>query len=216
MKRCLLFAFLLPNFCVSQDTITNNILTTKKFVKGIYVTFREFKENSPSILEDFIIKADTSEFERYELLVPNSKKKFRNVCGFSDGESVFINAQTYEQRAYFVKMLILGKITYFEDARAKTKIIGMNNAAVGHLLGGIIVASILYAEAAKRSVKNPGFVVYMPDDDGRPFILETKTLRSILKEGDPELSKNYQEESDKNNHKVLIKYILEFNRRHHD
>lgn len=216
MKLCFLFALLLPNFCVSQDPTTNNILTTKKFVKGIYVTFREFKENAPSILEDFIIKADTSEFERYELLVPNSKKKFRNIYGFCDGESVFINAQTYEQSAYFVKLLILGKIIYFEDARAKTKIIGMNNAAVGHLLGGIVVAPFLYAEAAKRSVKNPGFVVYMPDDDGRPFILESKTLRSILKEGDQELNKNYQQEPEKNNHKVLIKYILEFNRRHHN
>ncbi len=199
--------------CFSQDSTTNNILTTKKFNRGIYVTFKEFKENSPSITDGFIVSADTSKYDRYTLLVPDSKKKFRNIYGFSDGESIYINAQTYEQNTYFVKILMLGKVIYFEDKRAKTKILGMNNGAIGHLLGGMVLAPILYSEAANRSSKNPGFVIYIPDNDGRPFILEKKTLMSILKEGDKELYHRYKLEENKNDFNILMNYLIQFNNR---
>lgn len=32
----------------AQDSVTNDILTTKKLRKGIYLTFKELKENSPA------------------------------------------------------------------------------------------------------------------------------------------------------------------------
>ncbi len=92
----------------------------------------------------------------------------------------------------------------------------MNNGAIGHLLGGMVLAPILYSEAANRSRKNPGFVIYMPDNDGRPFILEKKTLLSILKEGDKELYYKYKLEENKNDFTILMNYVIEFNKRNKD
>jgi hypothetical protein len=202
-----------PAAAQAQDTVTNDILTTKKFRRGIYSSFRDFRENSPAFMEDFHVEADTGKFDRYHLFLTSKKKKIWNVYGFSDGESIFINAQTYGQKNYFVRLLLLGSICYFEDARAKASIIGSNSFAKGAVWGGIIVGAIVSEAAASNAAKNPGWVIYLPDNDGQPFILDFRTLESILKEKDPSLHKEYKKLDNKKDFKVIMEYVLEFNSR---
>ncbi|MFM8912011.1 MAG: hypothetical protein ACKOE6_03690 [Flammeovirgaceae bacterium] len=215
--RCLAIAFCavtsFPCALMSQDSLTNNILTTNKFRKGIYSSFRDFRDNSPTFTEDFHVVSDTGKFDRYHLYSTSKKKKIWNVYGFSDGEGVFINAQTYGQKNYFVRILLLGSICYFEDARAKASVIGSNSFAKGAVWGGFFVGAIVSEAAASHAAKNPGWVIYLPDDDGQPFILDFRTLGSILKEKDHTLFKEYEKLENKKDFKVIIEYVAQFNAR---
>ena len=177
--------FCFPILAISQDSVTNNILSTKKFRKGIYYSFKEFRDNSPSTTNEFRVEADSSKFDRYKLLSATNKK-IKNVYGFCDGSYLYLNARTYGQGSYFVRILALGKIIYFEDKRGK------KNAFAN---------------------ENPGWVIYMADETGEPFILDHVTLSSILKEADPQLNQEFKSRKDKNRFDVLVDFMNQFNQK---
>ena len=214
MKLILLLGGIVISFCCSsQDSLTNNILTTKKFVKGIYLTYKEFKENSPSIRNSFNIILDSGDFVRYRLT--NAKgKKIRRVYGFSDGIGVYLNAKVYDQTNYFVPLLALGDITYFED------FIGKRNAIASHtglvISFGIVGGIVAYGIGDSHAGSNPGWVVFIPDDDGNAYALSRKTLISILKQYDQDLLKEFIKEESPSSYKTLMKYLILFNQRNSD
>lgn len=199
---------LIASVCFSQDSTTNNILTTKKFNKGIYVTFKEFKENSPSIISNFNVKIDSGKFIRYRLY-DNKGKKIRRVYGFSDGINIYLNAKVYDQTNYFIPILALGKIIYFEDFVGKLSAVASKS---GLMMYGAIGGALAYAAGNYEAKRNPGWIIYMPDDDGNAYALSKQTLTSILKEYDKELLKRFKSEKNQSDYDTLMKYLVEFNR----
>lgn len=138
------FLLLLAVAAFSQDSTTNNILTTKKFRPGIYI-------------------------------------------------------------------LVIGKILYFDDFRAKRNAIANRT---GLTTFGLIGGAVSQGIGGSVARKNPGWVIYMPDDTGDAFILDRKTMNSILHEADPELFEKFKAEKEKNDYNLLLTYMLDFNTRH--
>ena len=203
-----IFLFVSIGVVAQNDSISNDILTTKKFRAGIFVKYAEFKTNSPSIEKGFTITADTGKYDRYVLHFDNHKK-IRNVYAFSDGKDLFINAKVYDQTNYFVKILVLGPITYFEDMRAK-KNIRSSAAIMGGIMGGI-VGAVAVTGAASIDPNNPGFIIYLPDEDGEAYALDKSNLMSIFKETNLELLKKFKAEKENSKPEVLLQYLIEFN-----
>jgi hypothetical protein len=202
--------FALTGFSVlaQLDSASNNIRTTLKFNIGIFEKYKDFKENKPSITTGFKIKIDSgSSYVRY-FLVDNQDRKIRNVYGFSDGEVLFVNAKVYGQSAYFVPILMRGEIFYFEDKIGKTNALAARSGALAFgLVGGLSA----YLAATPQAVRNPGWIIYFPDDDGNAYALSRQTIKSILKENNPKLLTQFEQEQNKNDYTVLIKYLKLFN-----
>lgn len=196
---------------LGQDSVTNDILTTIKFRKGIYQLADDFKSNTPARTDEFKLEPYEGNFVRYRLLVKD--KKVRYAYGCSDGKAIFINAKVYGQSNYFVPILILGPITYFEDQRAKnSELVG---SAVGYtLLGGVLIGAATGSLMSQNNTySHPGWIVYLPDKDGMAYPLESQSLISILEETDTELLEKFKQEK-KPDHAKMLDYVLEFNRRH--
>jgi len=192
-----------------NDSISNDILTTKKFRAGIFVTYAEFKANLPSIEKGFSIMADTGKYDRY-ILHFDKGKKVRNAYAFSDGKDLFINAKVYDQSNYFVKILFLGPITYFEDKRAKKKT-PASALVIGGVLGGAIGGALANAVVGVADPLNPGWIIYLPDEDGEAYVLDKTNLMSIFKEANLDLLKKFKGEKGNNQLEVLLYYVMEFN-----
>ncbi|MBI3220825.1 MAG: hypothetical protein HYZ44_15020 [Bacteroidetes bacterium] len=209
--------FSIQSFAQS-DSLTDNILTTKKLRYGIYRTFNEFKSNSPGITSGFTISIDSGEFIRRRLR-DEKGKIIRRVYGFSDGLNIFLNARVYDQTNYFVPILALGKITYFEDFHGKANAIaahsGITTAGVwtGGIIGGVVGGTLAYAHGQDMAHRNPGWIIYMPDDDGYAYVLSKKTLSSILKQYDLNLLAEFNREKNQNDFATLMKYLIEFNQK---
>lgn len=216
-----IFLLLSLQSTAQTDSLTDNVLTTKKLRYGIYRTFNEFKSNSPSITSGFTISIDSGEFIRRRLR-DNKGKIIRRVYGFSDGLNIFLNAKVYDQTNYFVPILALGKITYFEDFHGKANAIanhsaiGTSGVLAGGIIGGAIGGVLAYSYGQDKAFRNPGWIIYMPDDDGYAYALSKKTLSSILKQYDIKLLADFNREKDQNDFDTLMKYMIEFNRRNSD
>lgn len=188
-----------------QDSVTNDIRTTPKFNFGIFEKYSDFKQNKPNITTGFKIRIDSgSAFVRYFLIDPRGKK-IKNVYGFSDGQALFINAQIYGQPNYFVPILMRGEIFYFEDEIGKTNALAANSGAA--YMFGMIGGMTSYLLSAPKASQNPGWIIYFPDEDGYAYALSRKTMKSILKDDNPELLQQFENESGKNQYEVLIKYL---------
>lgn len=211
---------------------TENVFLTRKLKKGIFFTYQQFKTNSPAETEDFTIKpgsegyfyipstfvnvaqvfpnktgSDTTElmFRLYDSRKKN--KQIKNAYAFSDGEHVYINTAMYQNHSdYYLKVLDMGRIIYMRDPI-------MNQATgvgTGLFVGGVVGGAIGYLSANKES---RGVIIFS-EDDGTPYILNKKTLTSILLNHDPELYKQYQQEQDMGDEAVMEKYVLLFNQLH--
>lgn len=200
----------------AQDSLTNDILTTRVFRKGIYRFADEFRTNSPGETGEFTVKYDTGKYEHFILY--QKGKKVRYMYGFSDGKAVYLNAKVYGQTNYFVRILVLGPISYLEDRKAKESEYlkgALSTPIAGGFVGGAIVGGLASVAAVDYSADNPGWVVYLPDTDGKAYALDRATMESIMTEADPELLKRFEaeEKKSKQSHDVLMKYLLEFNQR---
>ena len=190
-----------------NDSISNDILTTKKYRAGIFVKYAEFKTNSPSIEKGFKITADTGKYDRY-ILHFNKGAKIRNAYAFSDGKDLFINAKVYDQSNYFVKILLLGPITYFEDKRAAKN---LNAAFFGASVVGALASVAATELLSTADPLNPGWILYLPDDDGEAYVLDKTNLQSIFKEANFDLLKRFKAEKENTKLEVLLRYVKEFN-----
>jgi len=195
------------SFAQTSDSLTNDILTTVKFRRGIYRSFEEFKTNAPSATEGFSIVnkrgAYKLEFEK--------GRKVKGIFGFSDGDTLYINnSRSYHDGGPFVKILIRGPIMYFEDFDSKAGVYGAYvYYGYGSLAnaGSIIAGSIALAQASKNS----GWIIYMPDGTGDGILLDKANLKSILKENNPALFDEFMQEENQKQLETLFKYVLKFN-----
>ena len=210
-----------------------NVFLTRKVKKGIYYTYQQFLTNSPPETEDFrcgpipgtfsymagyVIKSqpelrpnqtagDTTQL-MYMLYDSRKKnKRIKNAYAFSDGEHIYINSAMYQSHGdYYLKVLDMGRLIYTRDPI-------MNQASgfgTGAIVGGAIGGVIGYLSANKES---RGLIIFY-EDEGVPFVLNKRTMTSILLNHDPELYELYKQEKDLQDEAVMEKYVLLFNQRH--
>jgi hypothetical protein len=216
MKTPLPFlVFLFGSFCGrgQTDSITNDLLTTKKFRRGIFMDYEAFRKNRPTLDKGFKVVADTGKFDRY-YLVSEKGKKIRNVYGFSDGFDLYLNAQVYCDLNYYVKILLLGPLSYFEDKAGKSNALSSHRRAwrvVGFALGGVIGGAVGTLISSGRATGQAGWVIYLDDPDGQAYLFDAKTLLSIFKEKSPALYERLKSEREKGKFEILMQYMEEFN-----
>jgi hypothetical protein len=117
VRRLAMFfvAFASPVFFLcAQDSLSNNIVETKKFRYGIFESFNDFKTNTPTITSGFTIKYDSGKYIRATLRYDKGNK-VRRVYAFSDGVNLWVNARIYSDVNYFIPVLDIGPVIYFED-----------------------------------------------------------------------------------------------------
>lgn len=196
------------------DQATDSILTTKKLRPGVYLNVNEFKTNSPSVKENYSTYLNPGQFDFAFLYKVDPKGKrdyYSEAFGFCDGTDVFINAKSYNaDNNFFARLLILGPICYLEDDQQKLVPVAQK-VNVPRLSGSVLERTTSIEEIAKRN--NPGWIIYVPDDDGQPYALSHKTLASIFKEyGAEELSSKLKSEKNRYDVSILLKYVKDFNR----
>ena len=115
MKKRFLWGLILLAVAVTNSLAQGSLgqITSKKFEKGIYLSFQEYEKSSPSITDGFRLEMDTGKFDRYRL-IQFGKKKIAKPYMVCDGIGFYINAKTYVGWKYFVKVLVNGPILYFE------------------------------------------------------------------------------------------------------
>lgn len=212
MKKIFLLWFLL--FCAlcgwaQTDSITNNILTTKQFRSGLFIKFSQFKSNMPMINQGYTITEDSVN-DWYRIVFDKGQKR-QEVYAFSDGRFLYLNAKVYSEHAnYFVKIVMLGPIVYFEDAIGKTNVI-KNRVARGASFYAGITAAVVIRSLKLGPAKNPGWIIYLPDEDGEAYILDAKSLLSIFKEAKSELYDKLKADPLKDRFETQLNYLQLFN-----
>ncbi|CAM4204111.1 hypothetical protein [Gillisia hiemivivida] len=130
--------------------VANNDRTNKKIdfseglKKGLYYNFNNLLSNSPVDTLDYNTKliAETKKLQHYLVHYPNSRKRIKNLFGYSDGENIYLNATNYTQEEYFIKSKFLGKYVYFEDQydnKYVTAAFGMIGSLASTKLHGIVL-----------------------------------------------------------------------------
>lgn len=229
MTRLIFLFLLVPVFVQGQ---TENVFLTRSVKKGIYFTYQQFLTNSPAETGDFKCRPaqgsyfyapgtvistaqrrpnqTTGDTTQLMYMLYDSRKKNRkikNAYAFSDGKNIYINTALYQNHSdYYLKVLELGKILYTRDP-IMNQVAG---AGTGAMVGGLIGGAIGLLTANKES---RGVVIFY-EDEGVPFILNKKTMTSILLNYDEELYRQYQQEQDQADEAVMEKYVLLFNQRH--
>jgi len=133
MKKiiALLFSCILIQLSYSQTLITDSNVTLKK---GIYKTFEEFKNNSPSIPLEYEILwgkilyggLELANDTLYNLKIDKDKaEQIGLVWGFCDGNHAYINMQfkpmttkkIFKPNSQFDKILFIGRYCYFNTGQ---------------------------------------------------------------------------------------------------
>ncbi len=206
------------------DAQTKDIFSAKKFPKGIYFTYSDFKNNSPDTIVEFTLEISTK--RNYKLLNSGSYDQvidedtiqlvsyLRNKKGklidrayaFSDGRALYINSALYQNHSnYYLRVLEVGKIILFKDP-IMNKAHGANTGGlVGGVLGGVV--GILLA-----SDSNGVILFYL--DEGIPYQLSERTMKAILKANDSDLYKKFMSIEKPYRDSVLEQFVIEFNNRH--
>lgn len=201
-KMILLFcSCILMQMAYSQNLVIDNNITLKK---GIYKTYEEFKNNSPSVPLENEIKSVRLIMESllyndivYHMEIDKDKaKEIGDVWGFCDGEFVYINMQfkvmtikkVFKPGSQFDKILYLGRYCYFISVQPIP-----NSVNLGHYF---------YA---------------LEFNTGKEIAINKDALKKIISK-DEGLLKDYKNEKflDKNSDDTYIKYLRLYSESHKD
>ncbi len=106
MKKQLLFiVLLLPTILWGQEKIYN----TKEFKEGLYKTYEEFINNSPSITTAFTVRQKNNMGEHYTFDMIDGSKVGK-VFGFCDGITIYVHGLRLEG---FHKLDYVGPYSFF-------------------------------------------------------------------------------------------------------
>ncbi|MFS4467552.1 hypothetical protein [Maribacter sp. 2210JD10-5] len=169
-----------------------HLFTTGNHLKrGLYLSFENMVSNSPVTDTEYDIKniKRTKDLDRYQIYRKGTKKRIKNLFGFSDGKSVYISASTFISAQYFLKSKTMGRYIYFEDE--------FTLPGMGLAFGWI---------GALASLENRGII--LDSESGLTTILTQENIESLLSD-QPELLKEYKK-SDKS-FDVVKEMIIKLN-----
>lgn len=172
----------------------SDILDAPQPKRGIYQNFQELKSNSPSITEGFKESSRSGAIMTYQ--IRQGKKKVKKAYGFSDGQSVYINARNYNGGTYYVKLEILGRYSLFREQ-------GGSGIGIG---GAIGIGPVAIGSGGGNRIRP--YILDM--QNGIIELLDRKQMQLILAK-DRELSQAYANEKRRTSFAVMAKYIQAFN-----
>ena len=162
------------------DSLTDNIITSKKYREGIYLTFQEFKSNLPSVVDFSVgnpaVLTAFLDYQLYQLNGDGTKRKFnKEFWGFCKGDSIFINLQDRNperKNTTFAYLESVGKYCAFEKGPGSTSM--------------FMGTSSGYSSSNDRDSD-----VAFDIESGKFFPLNSKFLKQLV-EQNPELKEQFK------------------------
>ncbi len=158
-----IFISLFLIFFISESLFAQAILNTNKFNKGIYKTYEEFLNNSPSIDYELIVRPKTENAIKnngggyYEIIGVNlqanqkrvtSAPLIKNNFGYCDGNNIYV-FDRYLHKNYSIsasKILLISRFMIIQSYDPNVAVNDVNSAVLmGSILGGVIGAAITSA-----------------------------------------------------------------------
>jgi hypothetical protein len=185
----------------SQNLIIEDSLNLKK---GIYKTYEEFKNNSPSVPFEYEIKAVRLIMESllyndivYQMNIDKDKaKEIGDVWGFCDGKIVYINMQfnvmrtkkVFKPDSQFDKLLYLGRYCCFISVLPQS-----NSVELGH------------------------YYFALDFNTGKEIVINNGSLKKIISK-DKGLLEDFKNEKflNKSSDDIYTKYLRLYSERHKD
>ncbi len=208
----ILFSFLLLTLGLSNAKAQNRFSNNFPFTQGIYLQFEDFRYNQPAC--DFSRLSDLSYVLSNEgdLLVFNEKTQKdidsiygKNIWGVCINEIPYIRTDDKQDgRPYFVKLHVVGKISYFHyrTFREKELIMYVHNPFSGEKIG-------------ERKITNKEFVSVeriLHTQTGETTNFNLENLR-LWTQDDPGLNRSLMEMQPNEAEEKLFKTLLIYNDR---
>jgi len=208
----LAFNATVENTLAFEDQQVDIPLNNDILQKGIYTSFKDLKNNQPSIELNANVNTTLDQHkEQYYLTCSNTGKKLKHsyIFGFSDGKSVYLNTAKYYKGNHFIKLNpFTNHLMISEDVVADNqKLTAYYNASEepSDMTFGAI--SVVFDESL--SVKKNKLLINM--NDGSMIVLTNKNFKRLLKK-DKELQRLYHDVEQKNE-ACQLKFIKELARR---
>lgn len=161
MKKSLCFIAV-----VAMLIIANTAFAQQKYPKGLYMSYEEIINQSPSVLDDIVlIKRSHGDISMvggndYKLESSTLDKKVlkRNAFAYSDGDTLYINCMQYDAQPWYAKVYSVGDYLLFDAGISKksqkTDKVGLAVASAvlggfGGAISGAKAAHIRYHYALK-------------------------------------------------------------------
>ncbi len=120
------------------------------FENGLYKTFEDLKDNK--VVTQLPYRQDTKSSKdgvtRYSLMHEGKYKAIKGIFCFVNADHIYLNANNYGRKGYYIRSHFVGKYAYFEDrlgkekfavSRTPTGITSSTGAAVTSKIWGILL-----------------------------------------------------------------------------
>ncbi len=183
---------------IFEDNVVDIPLDDETLQKGIYTSFKDLKNNQPSLdLTGNVSASIDQNKEQYFLTCPKTGKnlKYSYLFGFSDGESIYLNIAKYYKGNHFIKInhfagqFMIGEDVVVDDKKL-TAYYNASEEPSDMTFGAI---SVVFDESL--STKKNKLLINM--NDGSMVVLNNKNFKRLLKK-DKELFRYYQDAEQKN------------------
>jgi len=200
------------NVTIFEDNLVDIHLNNEVLQKGIYTSFKDLKNNQPSLeLTGKVSLTEDQNKKQYFLTCPTTGKTLKHsyLFGFSDGESIYLNTAKYYKGNHFIKLNpFADHIMISEDVVADnqklTAYYNVSEEPSDMTFGAI---SVVFDESL--STKKNKLLINM--NDGSMIVLNNKNFKRLLKK-DKELFRLYQDVELKNE-ACQLKFIKELAKR---
>lgn len=193
-----------------SDSLKNNIYTTLKYRKGVYMNHREFQRNNPS--DTTAVYADR--FNKQEEIVDKyypkkakNNKKVKDYWGFCDGQKVYIYS---DMMGYALRLEEIEAISwaYFDKKQRIKEQNAIGGAAVGGAVGALMVMGANSSIDETREI----FTVNLLTGKAK-IITDEADMRTLIQDS-PILLEQYRTEKNKESIDTVLKYIKLYNESH--
>ncbi len=208
MRHILTFIFLLSTLLgFSQKEIV-------KYPKGVYYTHQDLMNKKPnkeykltvdrrpsaSIKRyggnDFILRSPDSDIKEKEI-----KKRF---YAFSTGDKLYLNGLKHKLQPWYFEVISDGKFFVFKSTIATNIPKNKRETQIANAVGE-------KTKLSGPSLATLRFIYIMNKDTQEIKVVDKQTLPEILV-SEPGLVSRFENELDKTNSDILLKYIIEFNK----
>jgi hypothetical protein len=187
-----------------------DILKCRQLQKGLYRSYEEFRHNAPSITRDFAVISNDNKKNKWAgngfsvemkdtLISPRIIQ--REMWGFCDGKTIFVNAHNFQRSYGFHPLLHLGRYAYLEgiDPMAEST----------EKLSGVRTSFVNVAD------NKLGYLLNL--NNGKFYPLHQEDLEKILSQ-DPVLFGQFQREDKRGDkatrRELMFRYVKLYNERH--
>jgi hypothetical protein len=198
---CAVVFLFFPKLLFSQTDTLGKVKYTSDFVfnDGVYKTFQEFKNDSPSV-KKFIIKKlapySNPNYIQLEYICTDSLKStgncdIKDVWGYANKGDIYIAHNYY---AYYFKLMVVGALCHFSGLTGYESGINANQMTLGF-------------------GNDADYQQFMLDfETGEIEVFNYKKFSAFLLSHDSELYNELQKQKKKK--KLIFKYLLKYNERH--